>query len=160
IAGWDDFPLAAWLSEQLGVPAVLGNDADVAGLAEALFGAGKGLSPIFYVTIGSGIGGGFIINGEIYRGTGRGAAEIGHLLVNDPDNPGKLVALEEVASGWSIAQRARRLLNERRGLSQPKSPLHDLCSGQLDKLTPQHVAQAAALNDPVAQSILDTAVDA
>src|SRR5947209_1666413 len=79
IAGWDNFPLAAWIAGLRGWPAVLGNDADVAGLAEALFGAGKGLSPIFYITIGSGIGGGLIINGEIYRGAGRGAAEIGHL---------------------------------------------------------------------------------
>ena len=71
IEGWDDFPLEKWLSDLLGMPAVLGNDADVAGLAEALFGAGMGLSPIFYITIGSGIGGGLIINGEIYRGAGR-----------------------------------------------------------------------------------------
>src|SRR5476651_1233330 len=82
IAGWDGFPLADWIADLVGVPAVLGNDADVAGLAEALFGAGKGLSPIFYITIGSGIGGGLIINGEIYRGCGRGAAEIGHLAVH------------------------------------------------------------------------------
>src|SRR5262249_18435360 len=81
IEGWDNFPLADWITEITGLPAVLGNDADVAGLAEALFGAGKGLSPIFYITIGSGIGGGLIINGEIYRGCGRGAAEIGHLKV-------------------------------------------------------------------------------
>src|SRR5438132_1830449 len=81
IEGWDDFPLVDWISELLGLPAVLGNDADVAGLAEALFGAGKGLSPIFYITIGSGIGGGLIVNGEIYRGCGRGAAEIGHIRV-------------------------------------------------------------------------------
>src|SRR5688500_12737207 len=54
IAGWDGFPLADWVSELVGVPAVLCNDADVAGLAEALFGAGKGLSPIFYMTVGSG----------------------------------------------------------------------------------------------------------
>src|ERR1051325_10426838 len=47
IAGWDNFPLAEWVSEVVGLPAVLGNDADVAGLAEALFGAGKGLSPVF-----------------------------------------------------------------------------------------------------------------
>ena len=67
--------MADWITEITGWPAVLGNDADVAGLAEALFGAGKGLSPIFYITIGSGIGGGLIINGEIYRGCGRGAAE-------------------------------------------------------------------------------------
>ena len=81
IEGWDGFPLADWIGGLVGLPAVLGNDADVAGLAEALFGAGKGLSPIFYITIGSGIGGGLIINGEIYRGCGRGAAEIGHLRV-------------------------------------------------------------------------------
>src|SRR5579871_1891901 len=68
IAGWDDFPLADWIYDFVGLPAALGNDADVAGLAEALHGAGKGLTPIFYITIGSGIGGGFIINGEIYRG--------------------------------------------------------------------------------------------
>src|SRR6478752_2014272 len=86
IAGWDGFPLADWVSELVGVPAVLGNDADVAGLAEALFGAGKGLSPIFYITVGSGIGGGLIINGEIYRGCGRGAAEIGHLQIVEPYN--------------------------------------------------------------------------
>src|SRR5262249_42301864 len=77
IAGWDNFPLADWLPETLGLPAALGNDADVAGLAEALCGAGRGLSPIFYMTIGSGIGGGLIIDGKIHRGTGKGAAEIG-----------------------------------------------------------------------------------
>ena len=79
IEGWDGFPLADWISDLVGLPAALGNDADVAGLAEALHGAGKGLSPIFYITVGSGIGGGFIIDGQIYRGVGRGAAEIGHL---------------------------------------------------------------------------------
>src|SRR5437660_2277870 len=99
IAGWDGFPLAQWLTELLGWPVALGNDADVAGLAEALFGAGKGLSPIFYITIGSGIGGGLIINGEIYRGVGRGAAEIGHVVVWGPtdDHCG---TLEDLASGW------------------------------------------------------------
>jgi glucokinase len=105
IEGWDNFPLADWVSEVVGLPAVLGNDADVAGLAEALHGAGKGLSPIFYITIGSGIGGGFIIDGEIYRGVGRGAAEIGHLVVDSSiDGP---VILEKAASGWAIEGRAR-----------------------------------------------------
>src|SRR5438132_789567 len=103
IEGWDNFPLAAWVSSLLDLPAVLSNDADVAGLAEALFGAGKGLSPIFYVTIGSGIGGGLIINGEIYRGCGRGAAEVGHLRVfpNQCQAP-----LEEIVSGWGMQQQA------------------------------------------------------
>src|SRR5947209_5704608 len=99
IAGWDGFPLADWIADITGLPAVLGNDADVAGLAEALFGAGKGLSPIFYITIGSGIGGGFIINGEIYRGVGRGAAEIGHLRI---PYHGYEQPLEQLASGWGM----------------------------------------------------------
>jgi glucokinase len=109
IAGWDDFPLADWVADIVGVPAVLGNDADVAGLAEALHGAGKGLSPIFYVTIGSGIGGGLIIDGEIYRGAGRGAAEIGHLLVPWRQEERRL--LEEVASGWGIESVASEHFN-------------------------------------------------
>src|SRR5437764_2614961 len=111
IAGWDGFPLANWISDLVGVPAVLCNDADVAGLAEALFGAGKGMSPIFYVTIGSGIGGGLIIDGQIYRGVGKGAAEIGHILVPDcrRDCEGWYDAkafgeLETIASGWAIGQ--------------------------------------------------------
>jgi glucokinase len=105
INGWDDFPLADWVSDLVGLPAALGNDADVAGLAEALHGAGKGLSPIFYITIGSGIGGGFIINGEVYRGCGRGAAEVGHLRGNWVFP--RIVPLEQVASGWGILEVAR-----------------------------------------------------
>src|SRR5438876_11951026 len=104
VAGWDNFPLANWLTETLGLPAALGNDADVAGLAEALYGAGKSLSPIFYMTIGSGIGGGLIINGEIYRGCGLGAAEIGHFRTLVPKGTFglslKTVPLEALASGW------------------------------------------------------------
>src|SRR3954447_5400728 len=105
IDNWEDFPLADWIGGLVGLPVALGNDADVAGLAEALFGAGKGFSPVFYITIGSGIGGGPIIDGEIYRGVGRGAAEIGHLRVLD--DSGKLQALEKVASGWALEQEAR-----------------------------------------------------
>ncbi|MGH7168745.1 MAG: ROK family protein [Gemmataceae bacterium] len=113
IEGWDNFPLADWITDLLDLSAVLGNDADVAGLAEALHGAGKGLSPIFYITIGSGIGGGFIINGEIYRGCGRGAAEIGHLRIPIPNNvyPMAIRSLEEVASGWGIEKQAKTSLS-------------------------------------------------
>jgi glucokinase len=113
IAGWDGFPLRDWISDLLGgVPAVLCNDADVAGLAEALFGAGKGLSPIFYITVGTGVGGGLIIDGQIYRGVGRGAAEIGHTHVTttSPDGMAEETTLEAVASGWGIASQARRHL--------------------------------------------------
>jgi glucokinase len=111
IAGWDDFSLSDWIAEITGLPAVLGNDADVAGLAEALFGAGKGLSPIFYITIGSGIGGGLIIDGQIFRGCGRGAAEIGHVRL--PRADGSFRPLEQLASGWGIEQAAQSLRGEK-----------------------------------------------
>lgn len=106
IAGWDGFPLADWLSHEWGLPAYLGNDADVAGLAEATFGAGRGVSPVFYVTVGSGIGGGLIIDGRIFRGVGRGAAEIGHLRWRDAD--GRIDIIEHFASGWGMEAEARR----------------------------------------------------
>ena len=91
------------------MPAVLCNDADVAGLAEALFGAGKGLSPIFYITVGTGIGGGLIIDGQIYRGVGRGAAEIGHTVVDFRTEDDTLSEdhLEYITSGWGMQSRAR-----------------------------------------------------
>lgn len=107
VAGWDGFPLAAWVSDLVGVPAVVCNDADTAGLGEALYGAGKGLSPVFYITVGTGIGGGLIIDGEIYRGVGKGATEIGHLLVNDLSGQ-RLVILEETSAGWGIEATAAR----------------------------------------------------
>jgi glucokinase len=131
IKGWDDFPLADWVSDLVDLPAVLGNDADVAGLGEALHGAGKGLSPIFYITIGSGIGGGLIINGEIYRGCGRGAAEIGHLRLHCDGAP---EILEHVASGWGIAAEA------------------GVRGGTFRMAT--EVAEAAAQGNPLALSVL------
>src|SRR5437667_1026380 len=102
IEGWDNFPLADWVGKLVALSCALGNDADVAGLAEALFGAGKGVSPIFYITVGSGIGGGLILNGDIYRGCGRGAVEIGHLRL--PGLRGVITILENVASGWGMQQ--------------------------------------------------------
>jgi glucokinase len=156
IEGWDNFPLEKWISDLVGLSAVLGNDADVAGLAEALFGAGKGLSPIFYITVGSGIGGGLIINGEIYRGCGRGAAEIGHLEVYYDDWPAKppeqTVILENMASGWAVAKRAAYFLKRE---APHKSLVHELVKGNGRNLTAVHVAQAAEQGDEFAQDLLD-----
>ena len=137
IAGWDNFPLADWISEAVGLETVLGNDADVAGLAEALHGAGKGLSPIFYITVGSGIGGGFIIDGEIYRGVGRGAAEIGHMRICWGRGT---VPLETFASGWAIASQGRVVFNREVSASQ--------------------IAETARQGDPDAREILQDAVAA
>lgn len=149
VAGWDDFALPTWLEERFQIPVALGNDADVAGLAEALHGAGRGRSPIFYMTIGSGIGGALIENGRIYRGSGRGAVEVGHLRGWRPGEPGQPKdwrILEEVASGWSIERRARSLARNHSHLFV-RTP-------DADRLTVKDVGDAAEAGLDWAQQLL------
>ena len=171
IGGWEGFALADWCREQLGWPAVVHNDADAAGLAEACFGAGRGLSPIFYITMGSGIGGGLIIDRQIYRGAGAGAAEIGPLLVS---KPGEFAAdtratVESICSGWSMAQRMQRtitrylaLRDTSRSSASPESlpapephsnaeQLLELAGGTLEGVSAAVVARAARLGNRLAQ---------
>jgi glucokinase len=159
IEGWNGFPLADWITDLLGWPAALGNDADVAGLAEALFGAGRGMSPVFYITIGSGIGGGLIINGEIYRGCGKGASEVGHLRVPSQSVSGFWrTALEDIASGWGIESEAR-LQAQVRG---PDGAEHIVraAGGDPNSISCREVGQAAERGDPFAQEILGPAWEA
>jgi glucokinase len=114
VPGWDDFPLVEWIGDRFGWPSILHNDADTAAFAEAMFGAGRGYDPVLYITVGSGIGGGLVLNGEIFRGSGDGAMEIGHLRPgNRPlhiPTPGGTV--EALASGFGMEARARRVIAE------------------------------------------------
>lgn len=157
IEGWDNFPLADWISQMVGLPAALGNDADVAGLAEALFGAGKGFSPVFYITIGSGIGGGLIINGEIYRGSGRGAAEIGHLqlavIPYGSEEREDYDILENIASGWAIANTARQIVAL--NLRKTDSVLIQLINGDPEKVTTERIGEAIRAGDRFARTFID-----
>jgi glucokinase len=85
VGGWKDFALSEYLTAQLGIPAIMDNDANVGALGEALYGAGAGFAPtVFYMTVSTGIGGGVVIDGHIYRGADSYAGEIGHLTVR-PD---------------------------------------------------------------------------
>lgn len=152
IAGWDGFPLAEWVSDVTGLPAVLSNDADVAGLAEALFGAGKWYSPVFYITVGSGIGGGLIIDGEIYRGVGRGAAEIGHIHVWDQGT------VEDRASGWGIRRWAAAQLSGGASADQAQTLLR-LVGGDPSAVTPQALAAAARQGDTFSRQLLSGVTD-
>lgn len=155
ISGWDGFPLAAWLTELLHLPTVICNDADVAGLAEALFGAGKGLSPIFYITVGTGVGGGLIIDGDIYRGVGKGAAEIGHVRPAYPlKTPRQGEILEEYASGPGIV----RGLPVMEGYGFDTSNIRAHAGSS--PITTQHVALAAQEDDTAARCLLDEATQA
>ena len=108
IAGWNNFPLKAWAETQWKRPVFVQNDASTAGLAESLYGRGQGYSRNFYMTIGSGIGGGWILDGKIDNGQGYGAAEIGHTWVPDPES-GAPTELEQICSGWSIGRRAQAI---------------------------------------------------
>src|SRR5258708_835954 len=92
IEGWSEVELGNWLQKLINAPVVVDNDANVAALGEALRGAGAGASPVFYVTLGSGVGGGLVADGRIYHGAKPGASEIGHVLL---DRRGA-----HVESGW------------------------------------------------------------
>jgi len=157
IAGWDDFPLPGWLSERLGIPCAMGNDADVAGLAEAVHGAGKGLSPLFYITIGSGIGGGFIIDGHIFRAAGRGAAEIGHLRLIDQWSDSGIASLEAQSSGWGIARQIQQLMAKGDGSN---SVIRELSGSDIDRVTTELIGIAYRQGDAFATKAMQNALKA
>jgi len=160
VAGWDGFPLAAWAREHLGIPIVsIHNDADTAALGEARFGAGVGLSPVLYLTIGSGIGGGLIVDGRIYRGSGAGAMEIGHLIINPSQAPGGLWTLEDIASGWGIGRQGKVFV-EALNQQEQSSELVLIAGRDSSRTTAAQVARAAILGDHYARMILSLATEA
>ena len=105
IEGWADFKLRDWLQTLSGLPVCVDNDANTATYGEALHGAGVGLNPVFYVTLGSGVGGGLVVDGQIYHGAMPGEAEIGHVRL---DREGTIV--ESRCSGWAVDAKIRQEL--------------------------------------------------
>lgn len=161
IRGWDQFPLVDWCRRELGLPAVVGNDADLAGLAEAHFGAGRGRNPVFYITVGTGIGGGLIVGGEIYSGNGHGAAELGHLRPG-LDAKGSQQTLESLAAGWGIAAQTQRAVAEALAFdSQDRSAADLLCrAGTIEAIQARQVAAAAGEGNALAVAVLHSATQA
>jgi len=105
IEGWSGFNLRSWVASLAGgLPVWVENDANTAALGEALRGAGVGTNPVFYVTLGSGVGGGCVVDGRIYHGAAPGESEIGHLRL---DRSGTLV--EHRCSGWAVDAKIRAL---------------------------------------------------
>jgi glucokinase len=86
VGGWRDFQLSDWVRDLLGVPAIMDNDANAGALGEGRFGAGRACSPLFYMTLSTGIGGGICEDGRIWRGADSYGGEIGHLTIR-PDGP-------------------------------------------------------------------------
>lgn len=160
VPGWENIPLRDWLRRRFGVPVTVDNDANVAALGEWRFGAGQGYRSLLYVTVSTGIGGGWILDGRIYHGADSLAGEIGHMTVQ-PGGPvcacGRRGCLEAVAAGPAIARRAReRLMAE----SQAGEILRQLVGGHVGAVTAQHVSQAAEAGDELAQEVLEEAARA
>ncbi len=151
LPGWENVPLAAILSERFGAPAFVGNDANLAALAEHRLGAGKGFSNVIYVTISTGIGGGVIVNDSLLLGARGFAGEVGHIIVK-PDGPrcgcGSVGCLEALASGPAIAREALRRMKEGQSSSIP-----EFVKGPLESLTAKEVAMAALEGDQLAQEV-------
>jgi glucokinase len=105
IGGWQDFSLGERLQSLAGAPAFVDNDANVAALGEAIHGAGAGANPVFYVTLGSGVGGGLVVNQQIYHGAAPGESELGHLRL---DRTGRIV--ESSCSGWAVDAKVREAI--------------------------------------------------
>ena len=150
IPEWQDFPLTAKLSQHFNVPAYLDNDANMAGLAEWQYGAGKGHQDLVYLTISTGIGGGVITNGCLLQGFHGMGAELGHIIV-DPEGPlcgcGRRGHIESFSSGPSIA----RYVAEQLAAGQ-KSSLQSEAT-----LSAAHIAEAAGAGDALAISAFQRA---
>jgi len=150
--GWEGIPLRDEIERRLAAPAFMDNDANAAALAEAMFGAGKGHDYLLYLTVSSGIGGGIIAGGRVYRGATGMAGEIGHMTVL-PGGPlctcGRCGCLEALASGWSIARRAREAI----AAGETESRLARMEAHE--PLTAQAVAAAAAAGDALASRIMN-----
>jgi glucokinase len=144
IEGWSEFQLRDWMRELVRVPVSVDNDANTAALAEAVQGAGKNADPVFYVTLGSGVGGGLVVNKEIYHGAVPGESEIGHVRL---DKSGTII--EQRCSGWAVDQRIRDQIPNDRGSLLAK------LVGSNHGAESRHLANAIAGGDPLAKHILD-----
>jgi len=148
IEGWPEFPLGEWLGDLAGAPVRVENDANLGALGEASRGAGAGFRTVFYVTLGSGVGGGMVIDGQIYHGATPGEAEIGHVRL---DRSG--TTLESRCSGWAVDARIRVTK-----VSHPASALAKLVVGATANEA-KFLNAALAANDPVAEKILNDTAD-
>jgi glucokinase len=153
LAGWHNIPLTQWMQEELGVPACLGNDANLAALAENVYGVGQGTDNMVYVTVSTGIGGGIIANGELYTGGLGTAGEIGHTILQ-MDGPtcscGGRGCLETFAAGWALAKKARASIAEGKD-----SILLQLVDGDPEKISAETLFWAADRGDALSRAILD-----
>jgi glucokinase len=155
VEGWDNFPLARWCTDQFGVPTFLGNDCDMAALAEARFGAGRGKRSVFYVTVGTGVGGGLVLDGSLFGSQRPAIAEIGHLRPG-LDAIGPKQTVESLASGPGIEASIRQALAATANDPQAVELL-ERCQKDPQRLSAKIVAEEAAAGNRLAQAAMDRA---
>ena len=153
LPGWYDVPLARLVGERYPVDIHLINDANAAAIGEHRYGAGIGKRNIIFLTVSSGIGGGVIINNEIYEGTGGAAGEFGHMTIDfhGPKCPcGNVGCLEMLASGKAMAREVIRLIKE-----GGHSSLTATVKGEIDAITAREIKIAAEQGDALALAAVD-----
>ena len=154
LPGWDNIPIVEIIQKRFGIKTALQNDADACALAEWKYGAGRGTRNMVFMTFGTGLGAGLVLNGELYTGTNNNAGELGHIRLSDfgPVGYGKAGSFEGFCSGGGIAQIAAMLLAEKMqmGISvdwyDPEKP---------ELVTAQKVAEEALKGDELALQIFD-----
>jgi glucokinase len=144
VEGWADFPLGDWLRERSRRPVFIDNDANCGALGEALRGAGQGNNPVFYVTLGSGVGGGLVVDEQIFHGAAPGESEIGHVRL---DRTGTIV--EQRCSGWAVDARVRAAVTTDQTTALARS------ATGMDRGEARALGPALSANCPLARSILD-----
>lgn len=160
VPGWEETPLRDRLQAEFGVPAAVDNDANIAAFGEWRFGAGQGCDSLLYVTVSTGIGGGWVLGGRVYSGADGMAGEIGHIVVRPGGAPcvcGKRGCLEAEACGPAIARAAQERLAQE---PEAGAVLRARAGGRGDAVTAQHVAEAAAAGDALAAEVLAAAAQA
>lgn len=150
--GWRNFPLRKLVSEGLGLPAEIDNDANCATYGEWWMGAGQGSKILVGLTLGTGIGGGFVLDGEVHHGASDTAGEFGHTTIDSTGRKckcGNYGCLEAYASGPNIAARAVEGLE-----AGVESVLSELVEGELDQITAATVYEGVVLGDPYAEEVM------
>lgn len=155
LPGWDDVPITAYFEKEIGLPTYLCNDANAGALAEWRMGAGKGTQNMVFMTFGTGLGAGLILNGQLYEGTSDCAGELGHIRLAPfgPVGYGKQGSFEGFCSGGGIAQLAQSYVSEQ--LQMGKKPAICPTKEQLPELTAEKVCLAARDGDPLAKTIIE-----
>ena len=152
LPGWYDIPLRDLIKEKYRVNTFLINDASAAALGEHRFGAGKGVNNLILLTLGTGIGGGIIINGKLYSGPCGSAGEIGHMTI-DVNGPrcscGNIGCLEMLASGTAVAREAIKRIRQ-----GERSSLTEIVEGKIESITAEKVEVAAQGGDSLALEVI------